>query len=480
MQSKKENFSEWYSEVVKEAQLADLRYNVKGFLVHRPNSVLAMKKMYSLYEKALEDQGHKPVWFPAIIPEANFLKESEHVAGFTPQVMWVTHGGSEELEQKMALRPTSETAFYQMFNLWIQGLVDLPLKLYQSCQVWRHETKATRPFIRGREFHWIETHDVFATEKEAKAQVKQDMKTTEKVMHQQFGIPFIFFRRPQWDKFPGADDTFAADSLMPDGKAIQQPSTHMLGTHFTKAFDVKFQNEKGENVFPYSICYGPCIWRMLASVIALHGDDKGLVFPYKIAPVQIAIVPILKAGADNQKLIEYAKKLGKKLSKKGVRAQVDVSEQTAGSKYYYWELRGAALRVEIGQKELAEGKLTIARRDTGLKEQLTEKQFLAKLREYEKQIRENLVSKADAWFANQMHEAKTMDELKQSLGKGGFTRVPLCSDEMTGKQCADRIKAELSGDVRGVRADKKEKPSGEQCVACGKKAKEFAYAARQY
>ncbi|MBI4176503.1 MAG: proline--tRNA ligase, partial [Candidatus Aenigmarchaeota archaeon] len=233
LKHRKADFSEWYSEIIEKAGLADLRYNVKGFLVHRPWSVIAMKEMYRLYEKELEKRGHQPVWFPAVIPKENFEVEKEHVAGFTPEVFWVTEGGDAKLAQKLALRPTSETAMYRMYSLWIRSWRDLPLKLYQSCQVWRHETKSTRPFIRGREFHWIETHNVFATRDEAERQVREDMEITEAVMHREFGIPSMVFERPEWDKFAGAVYTYAADTLMPDGRAVQQPSTHLLGQNFS-------------------------------------------------------------------------------------------------------------------------------------------------------------------------------------------------------------------------------------------------------
>jgi prolyl-tRNA synthetase len=237
---KSENFSEWYTQIVQKAELADIRYNVKGFLVHQPWSVKIMKLMFEFLEKELEKNGHAPVWFPAVIPESFLKKEKEH-AEFSAEVFWITEAGAnyDKLEEKLALRPTSETAMYTMFSMWIRSWRDLPFKTYQNCQVWRYESY-TRPFLRGREYFWIEAHNVFATKEEAEKQVEEDMKITEKTMHQKFAIPFIFFQRPQHDKFKGAVNTFAADTLMPDGKAIQLPSTHFLGQNFSKAFDIKF------------------------------------------------------------------------------------------------------------------------------------------------------------------------------------------------------------------------------------------------
>ena len=242
MQSKKSNFSEWYTEITKEAKLCDLRYNVKGFVVFMPWSVMSMKRMYDAYEAELERTGHVPAWFPALIPESNFHREAKHVEGFTPEVFWVEKAGENRLEERLAMRPTSETAMYQMYSLWIQGKADLPLKIYHPSQVWRYETKATRPFIRSREFYWIESHNAFATEKEARQQVQEDMEMANNVIFGEFGVPFIFFERPQWDKFPGAVSTYAADTLMPDGRVLQLPSTHLLGQNFAKPFGVKFLN----------------------------------------------------------------------------------------------------------------------------------------------------------------------------------------------------------------------------------------------
>ena len=185
---KNENFSEWFTEVVQKAELADMRFNVKGFLVFQPSSVLVMEKMYSFMESALRKKGHNPYWFPTVIPESNFKKEASHVKGFSPQVFWITHGGDKELEEKLALRPTSETAFYQMFGLWIRSYKDLPFKTYQRAQVFRYETKATRPFLRSREFHWIETHCAFATQEDAMKQVHEDMDTTKEVLHEKITI----------------------------------------------------------------------------------------------------------------------------------------------------------------------------------------------------------------------------------------------------------------------------------------------------
>ncbi len=477
---KNENFSEWYTEILQKAELADIRYNVKGFVVFRPWSVLTMERMYDIYEKELQNKGHKPAWFPILIPESNFNLEASHVEGFKPEVFWVTeHGDGEKLEEKLALRPTSETAMYKMYSLWIQGLVDLPLKIYQRGSVYRHETKATRPFIRGREFYWIEAHNCFATEKEAKAQVKEDMQTTEEVMHQEFCIPFIGFQRPEWDKFAGSVNTYAADTLMPDGKVIQQPSTHLLGQHFSKPFDVSFQDEKGEKQYVWQTCYGPAISRMYASLISVLGDDKGLRFPFDLAPIQVIIIPIYKEE-NKRDVLKYCNKIKKSLSN-NYRLEIDDSKNTPGFKFNEWEMKGVPIRLEVGGREVENNQVTVSLRTS--KEKQTIK--LIKLKKFirinGREITEQLRKEADINFTNTVHHAKTMENLKKALRKGGFVKVPFCSIKMKGKDCADHIKAETGGDIRGIRVDGKEKlVEGDVCIFCGKPAKHLVYVARQY
>lgn len=432
---KKKEFSNWFNEVLKKAELADLRYSVKGFLVHRPFSVILMKEMYKLYEKELEKREHKPVWFPAVIPESNFKLEGEHVEGFMPEVFWIENAGKKaRFEERLALRPTSETAMYKMYAKWIRSWRDLPLKLYQSCQIWRYETKATRPFIRGREFYWIESHDVFATKEEAEKQVKEDMEITENVMHREFCIPFIFIRRTEQDKFPGAVYTFAADTLMPDGKVLQQPSTHLLGQNFSKPFGIKFKNKDGKEEYAWQTCYGPCIWRMVASVIALHGDDKGLVFPFKIAPVQIVIIPI----GNEKKVLKKCREIEEKLKDVGLRVEVDDSDKTPGWKFNEWELKGVPIRMEVGPRELERKELTVYRRDTGKRKIIKEKELLKYVEKTGEKITENLRKKADKFFKENIKTARNVKELEKELENGGIIRVNFCSIGREGAGCEER------------------------------------------
>ena len=475
-----ENFSEWFTEIIKQAELADIRYNVKGFVVYRPWAVITMEKMYMLYETELQNKGHLPAWFPIVIPESNFKLEAEHVEGFTPEVFWITeHGDNEKFEEKLALRPTSETAMYKMYSLWVHGKKDLPLKIYQRASVYRYETKATRPFLRSREIFWIEGHDCFATEKEARDQVREDMEMTENVMHKQFCIPFIFFQRPEWDKFPGAIHTYAADTMLPDGKVLQLPSTHLLGQNFSKPFNIKFLDDDGQEKFVWQTCYGPAISRIYGGMIAILGDDKGLRLPFDLAPVQGIIVPIF-TDKNKDEVLAYCEKVKGILEMEGYKVMIDNSENTPGFKFNEWEMKGVPIRLEIGQNELGAGTVTLVARTSRDKVNVELSKLVETFKHKGKEVTDTLRAQADKNFEDIIHDAETIEELKDVLDKGGFARVPLCSIDMDGKECADNIKSETHGDIRGVRFDKIETPEGKKCIYCGKPAKHYVYVARQY
>jgi prolyl-tRNA synthetase len=473
---KSENFSEWYSQVVQKAELADIRYNVKGFLAHMPWSVRIMKKMNKYFEEELEKNGHEPILFPAVIPESFLKKEREH-AEFSADVFWITEAGAnfEKLEERLAMRPTSETAIYTMFSIWVRGWRDLPLKTYQNCQVWRYES-VTRPFIRGREFYWIEAHNAFASEHESLKQVKDDMEITKRVMHDKIAIPFFFFKRPEHDKFKGAVSTFAADSIMPDGRVIQLPSTHLLGQNFSKAFNIKFIDKDGKAKYVWQTCYGPASWRILGALIAIHGDDKGLVLPPAVAPLQAIIVPIL--GKDDERVMRKAKRIEELLNKNGLDVKIDDrKEYTPGWKYNYWELKGVPVRIEIGPIDVRKNQVVAVRRDTGKKAILKDKVLVKNMRKIIEDIQASLIKKADRFFKNYLSMSKDFESLKNILRKkGGIVRTNWCGM----KECADYIKSETDGgSIRGTLFDKNEKVFG-KCVWCKKEAKKVVYIAKSY
>lgn len=469
----KADFSEWYNNILKVSDLIDQRYNVKGFIVHKPWAMRIIKQIYSMWEAELEKNGHEPCLFPIVIPKENFEKESEHVKGFTPEVFWVTRGGETEIEE-LALRPTSETAFYQMYSLWIRSYSDLPLKLYQSCAVYRYETKATKPFVRGREFLWIEAHDAFATEHEALRQVEEDMNMTKRV-YEKLAIPFIFFRRPKWDKFAGAVDTYAADTLMPDGKILQLPSTHYLGQHFSKAFGITFEDENGEKKHAYQTCYGPPIWRTCASLVALHGDQKGLVLPFYMAPVQVVIVPII-FDETREQVMEACEKIGEMLV--NYRVHIDDSEKRPGEKFYYWEMKGVPIRIEVGPKDVEKGQAVIVNRVDGRKIPTRNSEIAMTVESLGKEMVNCLRRNSDRFFESMIRESHCTEDVGKIMESGGLACFDFCSIE-NGEECAKILKEKTGADIRGTRLDEKRKPKG-NCIVCGKPAGCIAYAGKSY
>ncbi len=471
---KEEDFSEWYSQVLDKAEITDLRFGVKGFVVIRPWGAMIMENMYKFYEESLQKRGHKPSFFPIVIPEKNFKKEAEHVKGFEPEVFWLERIKGED---RLALRPTSETAIYQMYSLWIRSHRDLPLKIYQRANVLRYETKATRPLIRAREFYWIESHDCFATKEEAEKQVQEDIKTTEEVMHQKFGIPFLPMKRPEWDKFAGAEYTIGSDVLMPDGRLIQQPSTHLLGQHFSKAFNIKFKDEEGKEKYVWQTCYGPAISRILASVISTHGDNKGLVIPYSISPVQVIIIPIFNKENKN-KILKESNNIKKQLEESGIKSEIDDTEKRPGEKYNEWELRGVPFRLEIGEKEIKENKLTLYTRDIEKKEKLPLNQLL-NIKDFGKEFDKRLIKNADKFMQGKIVDCKTKEQIKKAIENKKIARVNFCSMNKQGEKCTEYIEKEINAEVRGTMANKKEKPTG-KCIICSKQAKEVVYIGKSY
>lgn len=479
---KTKNFSKWFTEIVKRAELADMRYNVKGFIVYRPWSTISIKLMFDIYEREMNDFNHQPVIFPSVIPESNFRIEAAHVEGFAPEVFWISSAGSTGmLEERLALRPTSETAMYPLYSLWIRSWRDLPLKLYQSGKVWRYEGKSTRPFLRGREFIWIEGHDVFATLEEAEAQTREDMQISINTMQKRFGIPFIQFQRPQWDKFAGAVHTFAADTLMPDGRFLQLPSTHLLADNFSKAFNIKYMDIEEQEHFCYQTCYGPAISRIFGAMIAIHGDDAGLIFPFEVAPIQVVIVPILRKDFIEE-VNEYCEKVQRILRDMGYRVKIDDSERRPGDKYYFWEMKGVPFRLEIGKKETNNSQVTIFRRDTREKSAIDLSELEKTILILSEEFFQEISDKAENIFKERLARADTLDELVVHLENRKMVKIPWCSIDLDGENCAAEIKDRLAGaEVRGIDVQEAETPSKDAtCFICGKLAKCFTYVGKQY
>ena len=476
--SKEEDFSGWYTELLNKAELADVRYNIKGFVVYREWATITIRKMYKKTEDLLEQKGHLPLTMPSLIPESNFLLEAKHVEGFSPEVFWVTEAGSSgKLSERLALRPTSETALYKMYSLWIRSYKDLPYKRYLSCQVWRYEGKMTRPFFRGREFHWIESHNVFATMEDAMEQVKEDMEITYQILQDECCIPIIFFQRPEWDKFPGAVHTYAADALMGSGKVLQLPSTHLLGQIFSKPFNVKFVDSDGEEKYGYQTCYGPAQSRNYGAMIAYLGDDKGLVLPFDLAPVQIIIIPIIYKGKEDI-VLKKAKKI-ENLLKDKYTVKLDNSDESVGNKFYYWELRGVPIRIEIGPKEIENNKLIVVKRHNSEKIIINDKDLTTAIdsiaNNYTKEIKVNSLIE----FESQVECVYEKDAAIEAINNGKIVCCGFCSIDMDAYHCAEVVEKEIGGEVRGKRVDE-EKHEFATCLICGKPAGCTIYIAKSY
>ncbi|HMF32630.1 MAG TPA: proline--tRNA ligase [Candidatus Lokiarchaeia archaeon] len=479
---KGDDFSDWFTELVNKAELADIRYGVKGFVCYMPWAVISIKKMYAKYEAVLEKNGHLPLIMPTVIPQSFFEKEADHVKGFAPEVFWVTEAGAEgeKLEERLALRPTSETALYSMYHFWIRSFRDLPFKRYQSCQVFRYEGKATRPFFRAREFHWIEAHDVFATLEDAEAQVQQDMETTYAMVRDEFCIPIIFFQRPEWDKFAGAIHTYAADALLESGKVLQLPSTHLLGQNFSGPFDVTFTNKEGQPELGWITCYGPAISRIYGAMVAVLGDDQGLILPFDLAPLQVVIVPIIfKNAAEvvNAKCKEVEELLR---TKTFYSVKLDDRDYvTAGEKFNEWEMKGVPIRIEVGPKDIEKEQVVVVTRNPKEKMFVPEADLLDKVTEiaqnYTQILRDQHLQKFETFVEN----AETIIEAKTVIENSKIACVGICSIEMDGYDCAEQIEKGTGGQVRGKRVDD-EPIKFERCIVCGKSDPVTVYVARAY
>lgn len=472
---KQEDFSEWFTQVLEKAELTDIRLDIKGFAVIRPWAAMTIENMFEHLEKELQKKHHQPTFMPSVIPKENLIKESEHIKGFTPEVFWLKDTGDNK---ELALRPTSETLYTPMFKLWIRSYRDLPLKLYQRGSVFRLDTKATRPLIRGREFIWIECHDAFETKEQAEAQVQEDIDTTEKVMHQIYCVPFLPMKRPEWDKFAGAEYTVGSDCFMPDGKLIQQPSTHLMGQKFSKAFGATFKNKKEKEEYLWTTAYGPAVSRILASVIATHGDDLGLILPYSISPIQVIIIPIFNAE-NKDKVLKKSREILNQLEKENIKAEIDERDyKRPGEKYNIWELKGVPFRIELGEKELKKEEAILFTRDTKKKEKIKLKD-LKKINELGKEFDKRLREKADKFMNNRIVSCSSKKEIKDALSSGKLARINFCSTDKTGIPCAQIVEKEFSGSVRGTLANKNEKPEG-KCLFCGKPATKVVYVGKSY
>ena len=357
------DFSEWYTEVVLKSGLADYA-PIKGCMIFREHSYAMWEKIQEVFNKKIRESGHRNVYFPLFIPESFLKKEAEHFEGFVPEVAWVTEGGSSPLEERLAIRPTSETIIYATFAKWIRSWRDLPIKINQWCNIVRWETKATKPFLRTREFLWQEGHTAHATKEDADKEVMDILNHYRDIMENWLAIPVLVGVKTESEKFAGALYTTTLEAIMPDGKALQMGTSHNLGQNFAKVFEIKFIGEDEKEHHVWQTSWGIST-RLIGAVVMVHGDDKGLVLPPKVAPVQVVIVPIPYKDADSTAIESKAKEIADKLKEKNLAVVLDDREEyTPGWKFNQWELKGVPVRIEIGPRDLKQQQVTVARRDT--------------------------------------------------------------------------------------------------------------------
>lgn len=467
------NFVQWFDELLLSARIIDTRYPVKGFFVYLENGMFMLEKIRELLESELEKTGHKKMMFPLIIPFESFSRESEHIRGFSKEVFYITASGSEQEEQKLIVRPTSECAMYPMFKLWIRSHADLPLKVHQSVNVYRRETKATRALYRVREIPWNEAHTVHETAAEAEKQVREAMEIYERVLRK-LCIGYVILKRPDFDKFAGAVYSIAFDAWNPDGKVNQVATIHNLGRNFAKAYEIEFERRDGSRGTPYQTCYGFGFSRVIAAIIAQHGDDRGLVLPPVIAPTQVVIIPIPFKGQEKQ-INEYAAKVRDMLAAKWRVVLDDRDDITPGEKFYHWELMGAPVRVEIGPREVIESSVTLARRDTLERVKVPLDELASKVDELMKAVESNLLERSRRMMLSIISDVRDIEEIKSALRERRIARMNWCGSI----ECAEKLKEVVGGEVRGERYDVAEKPLG-PCAVCRGEAKSVVYVARSY
>jgi prolyl-tRNA synthetase len=465
---KTENFNEWYNEIVELAGLCDKRYPIKGMNVWMPYGWTLMSHVDRLIRKEMIDTDHEEVNFPLLIPESSFKKEEEHIEGFGSEVYWITHAGLNELEERWLLRPTSETAMYPMFSLWVRSHADLPLKTYQIVNTFRYETKQTRAFIRVREIHFFEAHTCHVDFEDAERQIEED-KNIAKKLFEKLSLPYIFCKRPEWDKFAGAFYTISLDVLMPSMRTLQLGSIHQYQDNFAKPYEIKYETEDGNHAFCHQTTYGMSE-RILGALIGVHGDNKGLVMPPAVAPKQIVITPIIFKGKEEM-VFKEAESLCKKLKNKGYRVFNDKRNINPGKKYYEWELKGVPLRIEIGPRDIEKNQIVIVRRDTSEKLFIKKGDSIEKIEEILNDISNNLFNKAKKMLDENIHR---VDSVEKAKDLNGIIELPWCGNE----DCALEIEEILDGNTLGEPIDEKECDS--TCPICNKKAKTYMRYAKTY
>jgi len=470
--SKNDSFSEWYTQVIIKAELVDYA-PVKGLIVLRPDGYSIWESIKESLDIKLKETGHRNGFLPVLIPESLLAKEKEHFEGLNPEVFWVTHSGNSELGDRLALRPTSETLAYSLFSKWIRSWRDLPLKINFWNTALRAEIKGTKPFLRTSEFLWQEGHTVHATKDEAEKEVADILELYKKTIEEELAVPVITGKKSDGDKFVGAVYTDTLESLMPDGKALQMGTSHFLGQNFSKPFDVKYLNETNTETFAWQTSWGVS-WRLIGGMIMTHGDDKGLILPPKIAPIQVVIIPIYYTDADKDNVIQKANQIKDDLSKINLRVHLDDREQlTPGFKFNDWEMKGIPIRIEIGPKDIAKKQVVLVRRHNRTKTSLNMDSLTEEISSELKNIQKEMFDTAKKILDERIVKVSEYQKFKEQLDNGKMIDCSWCGNQT----CEDKIKEETGADIRVIPSDN---TKAETCIYCKNSGTTNALFARGY
>ena len=465
------DYSQWYIDVVLKAKMMDYS-PVKGFMAIRPAGYAIWEKIQELLDRRFKATGHQNAYFPLLIPQSLLQKEADHVEGFAPEVAWVTRGGNEPLVEPLLIRPTSEAIICDFYSRWVQSWRDLPILINQWCNVVRWE-KSTRPFLRTSEFLWQEGHTCHRTEEEAEAETLQMLEVYREFLETEMAIPAIAGRKSEREKFAGALRTYSVEALMSDGRALQAGTSHNLGQHFAKVFDITFLDQDDQLKHVWQTSWGLST-RTIGALIMVHGDDRGLVLPPRLAPVQVVIVPIL-SKKDGARVLDAIRALAEEL-KNDLRVNLDDREEySPGWKYNEWEMRGIPVRIEVGPRDLDKGQVVLVRRDTGEKEFVSREDLLSRLPQLLEQIQADMLERAIRFREENTRSCSDYEEFKQLIEeKRGFIVSPWCGTS----ECEEKVKNDTKATIRCLPFGLK--PESDKCLTCGEKATASAYFALAY
>ena len=464
-----EDFAQWYTDVVKKAELMDYS-SVKGCMIFKPNGYAIWENIQKLLDARFKEVGVENVYLPLFIPESLLQKEKDHVEGFAPEVAWVTHGGMEELQERLCVRPTSETLFCDLYSNIIQSYRDLPKVYNQWCSVVRWE-KTTRPFLRSSEFLWQEGHTAHATAEEAEARTIQMLNLYADFCEQVLAIPMVKGRKTDKEKFAGAESTYTIEALMHDGKALQSGTSHNFGDGFAKAFGIQYTDKNNQLQYVHQTSWGVST-SLIGAIIMVHGDDSGLVLPPMVAPVQVMVIPIQQ---NKEGVLDAANGIFDELKAADIRVKVDDGDKSPGWKFAEAEMRGIPLRVEIGPKDMEKHQCVLVRRDTREKTVVDLDDVTDKAKELMAQMQKDMLERARKHLESHISDAHNYEEFKDAVeNKPGFIRAMWCGDEA----CELKIKEDTTATSRCMPFEQ-EKIS-DVCVCCGKPAKKLVYWGKAY